>query len=396
MDTTPNISDRVLYSEESSTVGIADTVTRLKESGAAVVDFSAARAFEPTPAYLVDEAIRAMTEGDTHQTMARGTTDYRRAIAAKLKRENGIDADPETEIIATMGVKQGLTISLLTLINPGDEVIVEDPCFPSYKQLIHYMGGKAVPVPLRAVNGFRWDMDELSAAITSRTKAILFNSPQNPTGVVHTRKDLEKLAEVVIRHNLFLMSDEVYERIPWAGRKHENICTVEGMKERTITLTSLTKSFSMGGWRIGFAYGSANIISSLYKLQQHLITSCNAFVQAAAAMAFKEPPRQEVLNYWKEWETKTLYVSEALDNIPGISCPMPEGAFFVWANISELEIPSKTFVEKLLSEENVALVHGSSFGEHGEGYVRMTCSKTWEDNKEGLERIRRFVQKIRG
>jgi len=388
------ISDRVDRSVQSSTVGIADTATRLREEGEIIYDFSAARAFEPTPEYIIQEAIRSMKSGETHQTLANGTTEYRAAIAEKLKRENNIFADPEKEIIATMGVKQGLTIGFLALINPGDEVIVEDPCFPSYKQIIHYLGGTPVAVPLKAENRFRWDIDDLEKSVTPKTKAILFNSPQNPTGVVHTQEDLEKIAYIARKYNLFVLSDEVYERIIWGGRKHINICTLDGMKERTITLNSLTKSFSMGGWRIGYTYGPEKIISSLYKLQQHLITSCNSFVQAAAAMAFRDPPHKEVTDYWKEWEAKTVFVANELGSIHGISCPVPEGAFFVWADISQFGMPSKLFVERLLKEEKVALVHGSSFGENGEGYFRMTCSKTWEDSKEGLSRIRRFVNNL--
>lgn len=388
------ISDRVANSQQSSTVGIADLATRLRENGERVYDFSAARAFEPTPSYIIEEAIRAMKAGDTHQTMAQGTTEYRNAIAEKLKRENNIIADPETEIIATMGVKQGLTISFLAIINPGDEVIVEDPCFPTYKQLINYLGGIPKAVPLRPENRFRWDKDELEKSITSKTKAILLNSPQNPTGVVHTKEDLRVIADLAIRHNLYVLSDEVYERIPWQGRKHYNICNLDGMKNRTVTLNSFTKSFSMGGWRIGYIYGPETIIESLNKLQQHLITSCNSFVQAAAALAFSEPPRQVVLDYWKQWEQKTIFVANELNEIPGISCPVPEAAFFVWADISKLGMPSKEFVERLLSEEKVALVHGSSFGNNGEGYFRMTCSKTEKDNLEGLKRIKRFVRTL--
>jgi len=388
------ISDRVVNSEHSSTVGIADTATRIRAEGKTIYDFSAARAFEPTPDYIIEEAIRSMKAGETHQTMAVGTMAYRRAVSIKLKRENNIIADPDKEIIATMGVKQGLTIGFLALINPGDDVIIEDPCFPSYRQLIHYLGGNAISVPLRAKNNFRWDKDELEKAITPRTKAILFNSPQNPTGVVHTLQELELIAYIAKKYNLFVLSDEVYERLTWGGRKHLNICSLDGMKERTITLNSLTKSFSMGGWRIGYVNGPEEIITSLNKLQQHLITSCNSFVQAAAALAFKEAPRPEVLEYWKEWEKKTIYVAKELDSIPGISCPVPDGAFFVWANISQLGMPSKVFVERLLKEEKVALVHGSSFGKNGEGYFRMTCSKTWDENKEGLRRIRHFVENL--
>ena len=394
MENKLGISRRVLNSEPSSTVGIADIATRLRENGETIYDFSAARAFEPTPNYIIDEAIRAMRAGDTHQTMASGTTEYRCAVAEKLKRENSIIADPESEIIATMGVKQGLTISFLALINPGDEVIIEDPCFPSYKQLIRYLGGIPVAVPMKANNKFRWDHNDLERAVTSKTRAILFNSPQNPTGVVHNQEDLDIISTVATKHNLYVLCDEVYERIPWGGRKHINLCNLPGMKERTVTLTSLTKSFSMGGWRIGYIYAHKDIISSLYKIQQHLITSCNSFVQAAAALAFREPARKEVLDYWSEWEKKTRFVAEELDSIQGIKCPIPEGAFFVWADISELGIPSQEFVERLLKEQKVALVHGSSFGENGEGYFRMTCSKTWEDNKEGLARIKKFIDNL--
>lgn len=247
---------------------------------------------------------------------------------------------------------------------------------------------------MKADNKFRWDHNDLERAVTSKTRAILFNSPQNPTGVVHNREDLDIISTVAKKHNLYVLCDEVYERIPWGGRKHINLCNLPGMKERTVTLTSLTKSFSMGGWRIGYIYAHKNIISSLYKIQQHLITSCNSFVQAGAALAFREPARQEVLAYWSEWEKKTRFVAEELDSIQGIKCPVPEGAFFVWADISELGIPSQEFVERLLQEQKVALVHGSSFGKNGEGYFRMTCSKTWEDNREGLARIKKFIDNL--
>lgn len=389
-----NISDRVSNSKESSTVKIADITKNLIEQGEDVRDFSAGRALEPTPEYIIEEAYQAMCSGDTHQTKAKGTNAFRNAVAAKLARENNIQADPSTEIIATMGVKQGLTISLLSIINPGDEVIVEDPCFVSYKQLIQYLGGVPVSVPLREKNNFRWDKDELEAYITSKTKAIIFNTPHNPTGVVHSKKDLADLAEVVQKHNLFVLSDEVYERVVWGDKRHVNLAGLPGMKDRTITLVSLTKSFSMGGWRIGFVYANETIIRSLEKLQQHLITSCNSFVQTAAVKAFGEPPRSEVIAFWKEWEEKCEYVTEALNNISGIRCGMPEGAFYAWANIKDIGISSQQFTEELLEQQKVAVIHGSSFGEFGEGYFRMTCVKSKKDLQEGIARIENYVKRL--
>jgi aminotransferase len=394
-DLITRLSRVVNKSEPSSTVGIADKARKLSENGREVLNFSAGRAFEPTPDYIIEAAYKAMRSGDTHQTMAKGTTRYRKACAAKLERENRIKADPEKEIVATMGVKQGLTISLLTILNPGDEVVVEDPCFVSYKQTIRYLGGVPVPVPLRRENKYRWDREELESHISTKTKAIILCSPHNPTGVVHSLEDLEMVATLALKHNLFVITDEVYERTTWGGRKHLNLASLPGMKDRTITLMSLTKSFAMGGWRIGFVYADPQLIDQMEKLQQHLITCVNSFVQAGACIAFGEPPHEEVLSYWREWEKKVKFFTSSLDAIEGLGCKMPEGGFYGWTDISPLGISSQDFVNKLLEEEQVALIHGSSFGKMGEHHVRVTCVKTWDEIKEGIKRIERFVGKIR-
>ena len=389
-----SLSQKVTLSVPSSTVLIADKAKKLKEKGADVIDFSAGRAFEPTPKYIIERATQAMLSGDTHQTMAKGTTLYRQACAQKLARENNIIANPETEIVATMGIKQGLTISLLSIINPGDEVLVEDPCFVSYKQLITYLGGTPIPVPLKPENGFRWQKGDLDSYITPKTKALIFNSPHNPTGVVHTHEDLEVIAEVAQKHRLFVIADEVYERTTWGNREHLNLANLSGMRDFTITLMSLTKSFSMGGWRIGFAHAPERLVKEMEKLQQHLITSVNSFVQAGAALAFGEAPRQEVLDYWKVWEEKCQYFTHELNQIPGLHCKMPEGGFYAWVDISKLGISSEDFAHNLLEQEKVAVIPGASFGIVGNPYIRITCVKTYEDIQEGLKRIQHFVKSL--
>ncbi|MEP0367757.1 MAG: pyridoxal phosphate-dependent aminotransferase [Cyclobacteriaceae bacterium] len=386
------LSKRVISSVQSSTVRIADKAKVLREQGHEVYDFSAGRAFEATPAYVMEAAMEAMRSGDTHQTMAQGTTAYREACAAKLSRENHISADPVTEIIATMGCKQGLTISLLAILNPGDEVIVEDPCFVSYKQTIQYLGGVAVTVPLLKENHFRWKKEQLLEAVTDKTKAIIMCTPHNPTGVVHSQEDLEEIAQVAREHNIFVITDEPYERTVWAGRKHINMATLPGMKDLTITLMSLTKSFSMGGWRIGFAYANESLIYQMTKLQQHLITCVSSFVQVGGAVAFADEPRQEVLQYWKEWEEKVSFFTSKLDQIEGLKCYTPEAGFYAWVDISELDMDSVTFCDQLLTEENVAVIPGSSFGNQGDDYIRITCVKSWDEIAEGLKRIDGFVQ----
>ena len=388
------ISERVKASVQSSTVRIADKATTLKEEGYAVYDFSAGRAFEPTPSYVVNAANQAMSSGDTHQTMAQGTTKFRKAVAKKLKRENGIEADYNTEIVATMGCKQGLTVSLLALLNPGDEVIVEDPCFVSYIQTIQYLGGVPKVVPLRKENNFRWDKNELESAVTNRTKAIILCTPHNPTGVVHTEKDLLDIAEVAIKHNITVITDEPYERAVWDDHEHLNLATIPGMKDLTITLMSLTKSFSMGGWRIGFAYTNREKIEQMTKLQQHLITCTNSFVQAGAIEAYGREPQQEVVDYWISWGKKVKFFTEELDKIDGISCYTPEGGFYGWADISNLKISSEDFANRIIEQERVAVVPGISFGSQGEDRIRITCVKSWEEIEIGLERIKSFINTI--
>jgi aspartate/methionine/tyrosine aminotransferase len=371
----------------SATVHIADTAATLRQQGIQVIDMSAGRAAESTPAYIVEAAVGALREGRTHQTMARGALEYRAACAAKLARDNQIDADPEREIIATMGVKQGLMLSLLAAIDPGDEVIVEDPCFVSYGPLIHLAGGTSVPVPLRAEHGFRWTRDQLEERVTGRTRAILFNSPHNPTGTVHTGADLEVVASVAREHDLIVIADEVYERVVWGDQRHVCLATRAGMRERTVTVMGLTKTFAMGGWRVGFVFAPVGLADAMVTLQQHLITCSNSFVQTGAAQAFGEPPRAEVVEMWRDWERRCAYLTGALDAIPGVRCAMPEGGFYAWADIRRLGRPSGEVAERLLREHHVAVVPGAAFGATGEGFLRLTCVRAWEELRAAVPRL---------
>jgi aspartate/methionine/tyrosine aminotransferase len=293
-----------------------------------------------------------------------------------------------------MGVKQGLTIALMAILNPDQEVIVEDPCFVSYQPLIRLCEGKPVSVPLKSTNAFRWDRENLESAINRRTCAILLNSPQNPTGTVYTAKDLEMIASLARAHDLFVITDEIYERVTWAGRRHVSMATLPGMRERTITIMGLTKTFSMGGWRIGFIYAPPQVIDAMVKLQQHLLTCVGSFVQAGSATAYGEPPRPEVLALWSDWEKRCTYVASELNAIKGVSCHPPEGGFYAWADVSAIRASAQEIAETLLREHHVAVVPGSAFGPSGEDYLRITCVKSWEDLREGMQRIRRGLSQI--
>lgn len=387
------LSKRVLENPPSATVLIADIAAGMSRQGVDIIDFSAGRAAEHSPYYINQEAAQALLSGDTHQTMAQGKPEYREACAHKLARENGIVADPEKSIIATLGCKQGLTLALMAVVDPGDEVIVEDPCFVSYQPTIRFCGGIPVPVPLRRENHFRWQRDELEAAITDRTKAILFCSPHNPTGTVHTEADLDLISEIASKHDLTVISDEIYERVTWGDRHHICIATRPHMKERSITMMGLTKTFSMGGWRIGFIYAPESIISGMVTLQQHLMTCAGSFTQTGAAKALSEEPPSEIKELWKDWERRCQFAVSELNSIPNIACDPPEGGFYAWIDITGTGETSEQLAERLLREHHIALVPGPAFGATGEGYLRMTCVRSWDDLREGLLRFKQALPK---
>jgi aspartate/methionine/tyrosine aminotransferase len=348
-----------------------------------VLDFSAGRPVEDTPAYIARAAADALLAGDTHQTMAQGRPEYREACARKLRRDNQLVADPDTEIIATLGVKHGMLMALLAILEPGDEVLVEDPAFVSYEPVIRLCGAVARRVPLRAADGHRWTRGALAAAVGERTRAVLFCSPHNPVGTVHAPADLEVIADVARQADLTVVADETYERLTWGGRRHTSIATLPGMAGRTITLFGLTKAFAMGGWRVGFATAGAPVVAAMVTLQQHLNTCVGSFVQAGATVALGEPPRREVGEVWREWERRCEYAADALAAVDGLRCPRPEGGFYAWIGLPEGAC-SESVAQRLLAEHHVAVVPGASFGPAGEGHLRMTCVRPWDELREGV------------
>lgn len=385
------LARRIDAAPASATVAVADLARTLRQRGHDVVDLSAGRAVEGTPGHICRAAAVAIMAGDTHQTLAQGTSEYRQACAAKLRRENGIEADPDTEIVASFGCKNGLALALLATIDPGDEVIVEDPGFVSYEPTIRFFGGVPVPVPLEPEHGYRWREEALRAAVTGRTRAILYCSPHNPTGVVHEPHEVDMIGGVARDHGLYVISDEIYERITWGGRRHTSMAGRPGMKDHSITLMGLTKTASMGGWRIGFVYAPPAVVGAMVTLQQHLATCVGSFTQAGAAVAFGEEPGPALTGLWQEWEQRCGFMCAELDTIPGVSCDLPEGGFYAWADIRETGETSAVLADRLLREHHVAVVPGSAFGSRGEGFLRLTCVKSWEELREGIRRIRKAL-----
>lgn len=379
---------------ESATVAIADVASRMRREGREVVDFSAGRAAEHSPNVVNQAAIEAMQSGRTHQTEAKGLPEYLEAVGAKLRNVNDLDIDAERNVIATLGCKQGLVLSLLSIIDEGDEVIIDDPCFVSYAPTIKLFGGVPIVVRSLPTNRFCWSEADLETAVSSRTKAILLCSPNNPAGTVHTNKDLQAIANVAIRHDLTVISDEIYEAVAWEGRRHQSIYSLEGMQSRSIGLMGMTKTYSMGGWRIGYAYASAEHINAMTKVQQHLMTCASSFGQIGAAKALQPDVIASMQELWKDWESRCRYVTSELDQHDLLSVSMPEGGFYAWINIQATKLSSEEFCRRLISEFSVAAVPGLAFGEHCDGYIRITCVRSWGELKKGVERVKKFVDSL--
>ena len=279
------LSRRAVRVSTPANVRIAELATTMQRDGTDIIDLSAGRPAESTPHYICEAAAAALISGGTHQTMTQGSVEFRNACAQKLASQNGVIADPDRSIVATLGGKQGLLLALIAAVNHGDEVIIEDPCYLSYDPAIRFAGGQPIRVPLLREMGFRWTRESLESAVTRYTRAIVISSPHNPTGRVNTSRDLDILAEVAQEHDLLVIADETYESLVWNEQPHRSLSTWPGMEDRTVTLMSLNKSFSMGGWRIGFNHGPEPLIKGMVRVQQHLVSSSSSFAQAGAAVA---------------------------------------------------------------------------------------------------------------
>ena len=287
-------------------------------------------------------------------------------MARKLKGENGLGYAPETEIVITAGVSEALHLSMAALLNPGDEALIPAPAFLSYGSCVHMASGVPVFVPTEQAKGFQPEPDVLERHITPKTKLILINSPQNPTGTVYPRETLQGIADLAIRHDLIVVSDEINEKIIFDGEEHISIASLPGMRERTVVLNGFSKAYSMTGWRLGYMAAPKDIISASVRLHQHINTCASSFVQEAGITALKQagPDVQKML---AEYQRRRDYVVEAINQIDGLSCNKPKGAFYLFINIKELGKSAMEMAEYFLEEAKVAMVPGTAFGAAGEG-----------------------------
>ena len=342
-----------------------------------------------TPAHVREAAKRALDEGATHYAPFPGIPELREAIAADVTKRKGFAADP-SQVFVTVGGKGVMLYAILGLIDPGDEVIVPDPGYPIYESLTRFVGATPVPIPIRMEHEFRLDVDELATLITPRTRLLIINSPANPTGGVLNRADLVRIAELAREHDLWVMTDEIYGRILYDGEEHISIASLPGMTERTIVLDGFSKTFAMTGWRLGYAVVPESLKEVYSELVINTISCAPTFAQVGAVQALVGP-QDDVEAMVVEFKARRDMVVNGLNEIQGIRCATPLGAFYAFPDISGTGLSGAEFAERLLVEADVCVLAGTAFGGVGTDHIRISYANSRENLTEALGRIGRFV-----
>lgn len=343
-----------------------------------------------TPRPILEAGIHSLQQGETHYTSNAGRFELRQALVDGLAQAYGIAYDPASEIVVTVGVSEALYLAMNAVLNPGDEVIIPTPCFVSYQAEVILAGGKPVEVPTFVEDGFQLRPADLEAAITSRTKAILLSSPNNPTGGVATRATLREIARIADHHDLVVISDELYDQLVY-GVEHVCFPALPGMRERTILLGGFSKNYAMTGWRVGFAAAPAPLLQGLLRVHQYTIMSAPTTAQDAALIALREGSPY-VAEMRAEYNRRRELIVNGLNQL-GLATFEPHGAFYAFPSIRASGMDEETFAQKLLAEERVAVVPGSAFGPGGEGYVRCSYATAYEKIEEALARLERFMRR---
>jgi len=343
-----------------------------------------------TPQPIVDAGIRSLQAGETHYTSNAGLIELRQAISNHIFKLYGVEYDPKSEVIVTVGVSEALYLVMTALLNPGEEVLVPTPCFVSYQAEVTLAGGVPVEIPTYVADGFQVRPEALLEAITPRTKAVLLGYPNNPTGAVYTRSVLEQIAKIAEQHDLVIISDELYDQLVY-GVEHVCFPSIPGMRQRTVLLGGFSKNYAMTGWRAGFACGPEDIIKGLVRIHQYTIMSAPTMSQKAALEAITNG-HEFVVQMRNEYDRRRRLIVGGLNSL-GLPTFEPKGAFYAFPNISVTGMDDETFAQKLLEEERVACVPGSSFGAGGEGYIRCSYATSYEKIEEALHRFESFMRR---
>jgi aspartate/methionine/tyrosine aminotransferase len=366
---------------------------KLEAQGRDIVHLEIGEPDFTTPQNIVDAAKEALDNGFTHYTPSPGLPEAREAIAAYVERTRpGVECSPD-EVVITPGAKPIMFYAMMATVDEGDEVIYPNPGFPIYESVINFLGGVPVALPLREKNAFRLDVNELEERITAKTRMLILNTPQNPTGGILTADDLRDISELAVKHNLIVFSDEIYSRMTYDGFEHSSILKYPGMKERTIMLDGFSKTYAMTGWRLGYGVMPSSIAALVAKLQTNCTSCTSSFTQVAGIEALTGP--QDVAEEMIiEFRRRRDVIVDGLNAIPGFRCHRPQGAFYVFPNIEGTGRSSAFMADYLLNEAGVACLSGTAFGAHGEGFIRFSYANSIENIEKALQRIADAVTKL--
>ncbi len=390
------VSEKAKGIKASTTLAIDSKFKAMKAEGIDVVGFGAGEPDFETPDYIKQAAIEAIHAGKTRYTPAAGTMELRKAVAEKFSRENGLSYEP-TQIVISNGAKHSLVNAFMAILNPGDEVIIPTPFWVSYPEMVKLADGVPVFVEATEESDFKVCVEALEKVLTSKTRALILNSPSNPTGMVYTKEELQKIADFAVKNDIYVISDEIYEHLIYEG-EHVSIASLgEDIKNRTIIINGVSKTYAMTGWRIGFAAAAPEIAKIMANVQSHASSNPNSIAQAATVAALSGG-KEEIEIMKKAFVERRNYMVSRINSIEGVSCKKPNGAFYVLMNISQLKgktlggkliETSDDFAEVLLQDAKVAVVPCSGFGD--DDYVRWSYAVSMETIKEGLDRLEKFL-----
>lgn len=378
------LADRMARLGTESAFEVLNRAHALERQGRKVIHLEIGEPDFPTPEHIVEAAIKAMHDGFTGYSAAEGIVELREAVAAFFARTRGAEY-PAERIVITPGAKPVMLFTIMATCEEGDEVIYPDPGFPMYESLTRFAGATPVPLRLREDSGFKVDPDELASLITDRTRMVILNHPHNPTGSAMDRSDVDRVAEVLAGRDLYVLSDEMYWAIRYEG-EHASIATADGMADRTILLDGCSKTFAMTGWRLGFAALPPELVEPVVRLIINSVSCTATFVQKAAVAAL-EGPWDPIEGMIREFRSRRDAMVEGLQRLPGITCTVPEGAFYVFPNVRALGGSSRDLARHLIEEANVATLWGHAFGPGGEGYLRLSYANSIENIRAALEAI---------
>jgi aspartate/methionine/tyrosine aminotransferase len=389
-----NIANRIQRLGTETAFVVLQRARALEAQGKSIVHLEIGEPDFDTPQNIIDAAKKALDDGFTHYGPSAGLPEARAAVAAytnKTRNYNLYDAD---NVVITPGAKPIMFYGMMAVINEGVEVIYPNPGFPIYESVINFLGAKAVPLPLREEREFRMDVGDLEARITPRTRMVIINTPQNPTGGILTREDLGQIAELAIKHNLMVLSDEIYSQITYGDFHHNSITEFDGMAERTMVLDGFSKTFAMTGWRLGYGLFPKDVAAVVAKLQTNC-TSCTAsFAQIAGIEALSDRTLDRVDFFLGEFKKRRDLIVERLNQIPGVRCHKPHGAFYVFPSIHGTGKTSAEMEHYLLNEAGVACLSGTAFGAFGEGYIRFSYANSVENIEEAMNRVQAAIERL--